>query len=62
MLFRHHDDAIEVSLAQVTNDWTTDFDVILETTWTCIRLGAILHRALYIFEKSCTGVMSLKMV
>ena len=46
----------------MTNDRTTDIDVVFETTWTCIRLGAILHRALEVFERSCTGVMSLKML
>ncbi len=61
VLYCYHGDAVEVSPARMTNDRTTDIDVVFETTWTCISLGAILHRTLELFERSCTGVVSLKM-
>ena len=62
MLYYHHGNSIEVSLVQIANDKTTDFDVVFETTWTCIRLGAIRYRALDVVEPSCIRVMMLKMV
>lgn len=62
MLYCYHSDAIEVSLASTTNDRITDFDVVFKTPWTCIKLGAILYRAIEVFERFCIGVLTLKVV